>query len=395
MQDAARKPRLFLFAVFTLLVLSVFAYRSIPPHTFWGLDFQNLWTFHHCEHRWNPYLVRGEVCGDDLGRDIVYPPLMYWLFGWTAWLSFPVARTIHQILIFVGTTGVVYLWTLRDQLALRPAIDLRRGWLFPAFFALAMLQLPLMFALERGTNDIYVLLCFGGALWAMLAGRVNLSAVLTGLAFALKLYPAPAAFAVGIGYWLAQWHRGEFVKGFRFAALVGLACFLPFLLFWNQTVPYLTEVLPRYNEIKVTMWIITHGIWPVMEGQETLAMLILVSLLGIWVAACRRRFLENDAGYAFAGALAISTYFARVAHDYTLITVYPLLAIQFIRALRPDASAAFRWIVVLGFVSMGYRGWYVDLIRTRVFLQLAWLFASGVHAALLVPAFRATLSERV
>jgi hypothetical protein len=374
----SRLPRSFLFAVFSVLALSIFAYRSIPPYDFYGLDFHNLWTFHHCEHRWNPYLVRGAECGDVLNRDIVYPPLMYWLFGWTAWFSFPVARTLHQALIFFGTVFTVYLWSMKDQAALRPELDLRKGWLFQLFFTLSLLQLPLVFAIERGTNDIFVLLAFGGALSAMLARRPNLSAVLTGTAFSLKLYPAPAAFAVGIGYWLACWNQSRFKDGFKYALIVGLACTLPFLVFWNQTVPYLTDVIPRYNEIKVTKWIITHGIWPVMEGYEAYAMVILIALSGTWIFACRKLFLEGDAHYAFAGALAISTYFARVAHDYTLITVYPLLTLQFIRALKPDASKLSRFLVFLAFFSMGYRGWFVDFLNTRVFLQIGWLFASGI-----------------
>ncbi len=393
----ARFPKpvlVFLIATLAVLTVSLLAYRSIPPHTQFGVDFHNLWTFHHCEHRSNPYVVRGADCGDELGRDMVYPPLMYWLMGWSGWFSFEVARVIQMTIIFLGTTLSVYAWSLRDQAVLRDprwgkrTVDLRKGWLFPSFFAIAMLQLPLLFALERGTNDVYVLLSFAAGLGLLVTGRAMFAALFTGLTFALKFYPAPAAFAVGIGYFLAQRERGRGQHGFSFALVVGVACFAPFALFWSQTLPLVTEILPRYHQIPVVKWVITHGLWPMLEGDPKLALLILVALLITWIAACRRRFLEDDAHYAFAGALAISTYFAQVAHDYTLITVYPLLVLQFLRALRTDASTAFRALVLLGFISMGYRGWYVNLVEERVFLQVAWLLLSGIHASLLVPSFR-------
>src|SRR5580698_208147 len=66
------------------------AWPSIPPwEGEWGLDFQNLYTFHHCGRDHDLYAATGHACGDWLGRAMLYPPVLYWSFYWTRAFSFP------------------------------------------------------------------------------------------------------------------------------------------------------------------------------------------------------------------------------------------------------------------------------------------------------------------
>src|SRR5881392_1416985 len=56
--------------IFALLAVSVPAARLIPASPFWGLDFQNVYAFHHCDAANDPYLATGVECGDVFGRDM-------------------------------------------------------------------------------------------------------------------------------------------------------------------------------------------------------------------------------------------------------------------------------------------------------------------------------------
>src|SRR5437016_5580229 len=128
-----------------LLIGSIPAYRLIPFHAFWGLDLHNLYVFHNCESRNRPYLIAGSLCGDSLGREMFYPPFLYWCFFWLRHVSFRTA---------------ILLWTISIPIALflsfRNWAPLSRKKL--ALWLLLLVQFPVVFAMERGNSDILVVL---------------------------------------------------------------------------------------------------------------------------------------------------------------------------------------------------------------------------------------------
>src|SRR6185312_4307314 len=100
-------PRTWAFAlVIGLLLVSIPAYQLIPPtHFGWGFDLRNVYVFHACSGKNDPYLVTGAQCGDPIGRAMPYPPLMYWALAWMRWVSLDTARWIWASFI-----AVVLLW---------------------------------------------------------------------------------------------------------------------------------------------------------------------------------------------------------------------------------------------------------------------------------------------
>jgi len=102
-------------AALVLLALAIpfdIVRSEIPFWKFVGLDFQNLWAFHHCELRNAPYSRpdAGAVCGDAEQRNMKYPPLFYWSFVWTRPLSFHVALAIWLAFIAVAMWLSLMAW---------------------------------------------------------------------------------------------------------------------------------------------------------------------------------------------------------------------------------------------------------------------------------------------
>jgi hypothetical protein len=176
--------------IFSLLLVSISSFMAVPFLSPIGADFQNLYLFHHCAARNNPYLSTGVACGDPWARDMVYPPLLYWSFAWARLFGQVSATVIWMSVVAVGS--VAALWPFAPSWRWRE--DGRLG----IFVGLLAAQFPLVFGVERGNNDVVVLLAWAVAAWAWGGGRPALSGVAAGLAVSLKLYPAFAALVVGV-----------------------------------------------------------------------------------------------------------------------------------------------------------------------------------------------------
>jgi hypothetical protein len=360
-----RSNQLFFWLLVALLLVSVASLRTIPFWPTWALDLQNLFQFHHCAGRNNPYLMTGRACGDPSARDMFYPPLLYWSFVWVRLFSFKVATKIWCTAIVLVMVPLARIWT-----------DERVGWRAWVFWILLVAQFPVGFAVERGNSDVLVVLVWSLAL--ALRGRPFWCGALMGVAVLLKLYPLLAVVVVVVGV-LGEAFRGRSVRALWQIGAGGLvAAALGVALCWRQTLTYLHDQLPRFSNFHAYLTPYGHPMPALTAPDRAPATALSAILVVTWCVAALRRW-RRDPVLIFAGGLAISTYFAVTSFDYNLITVYPLLLVLFLRTGWKPAL-----LLLLGLVAVvGDRGLFatVPLMKLHIALQVAWLFLAGLWAA--------------
>lgn len=355
------KNRFFFVLLLVILLFSVSSYRMIPWGDFLGLDFQNLHAFHRCpEAAIGPYAVSGTRCGDALGRGMLYPPFLYWSFAWTRAFDFITAYRIWALAVGGGTLVSVSLW-LREERASW------RGWVLGL---LLLGQFPLAYALERGNNDVAVLLLWSLSAAAMLRGRATLSGIAAGACTAYKVYPGLSLVWVG---WALIRRQPRWCVGAALAFLVfGFAA--------PQSWIYWSEVLPEYARGLQIIDMTNHPIGSMYQAFPVARWLIQGAVFFALLIGTGRSLRGGDPLGAFAGALAASTYFSTTSNDYNLITAYPLLALSMSRGVND--SMRWRAAALLGVLGVvGHRYWYFNTVfksaEFHTWVQLVWLAYSG------------------
>jgi hypothetical protein len=369
------------FAVL-LVVGSIPGVRTIPGwgRTF-GLDLHHIQAFHTCASRDSPYAATGRACGDPLVPFMVYPPLLYWSFAWTRLVSLSLGRWLWAGFIALVLLGIPLAWTRPDPHA---AARWPRGRVAACLFgAVLLLGFPALFAMERGNNDVLVVLAWTSAFLLFASGRPFLCGGASGLAVALKLYPLTSVVVLAAGLAVAAVTEGR--RRWREAALVGagavIAPALVCLALFGQTREYLSRRLPAFAAQLSEVAIYSHSV-PATLGPLP-ARWVSGGLLLVWAAVAFYRFSSRPREL-FAGALAISTYFAGTSYDYDLITVYPLLVVALQAALtraRPIDWASWTVFLVGLIAVVAHRGWLADFPRAHVILQLVWLFVAAAWIA--------------
>ncbi len=382
-------------AVALLLLVSLPSFRLIPFHTFRGLDFQNLYAFHHCDARNNPYLVSGATCGDTLGRGMNYPPLLYFSFFWVRWISFTGGVRLWSVVILLGVVVSTFAWTPPEepvtQASSMPPIRRLRmpqpGTL--AFVLLLALQFPVAFSIERGNSDVLILALWTAAFLLYARGRTGAAGVAGGAAVATKLYPVFAFLIVVSGLVGAARRDGRGWKDVATFAGAGLmAVAAATVMFLPQTSDYVNHVLPVFSRTETGLRVYSHSLRYVAPSRSWVFPVLAGGLLLVWSIA-GWQLVRRDSAMVFAGGLAIATYFARTSYDYNLITTFPLLIVLFGHA-RADETARFRpalLLLLLGLLGViGHRRLFAGstaMLRTHVLIQWVWLMAVGGFAATL------------
>lgn len=116
-----------------------------------------------------------------------YPPIVLFMFVWSAWVSFPTAVIIFACVIAaitaVATSLCLHFRRIAGLLEL-PA---------PLSMGAVLLSLPVVFAMERGQFDALVLMLLLIAAWAMVRGKGLGWDLVAGIALAaalwIKVYP--------------------------------------------------------------------------------------------------------------------------------------------------------------------------------------------------------------
>jgi hypothetical protein len=337
-----------------------------------AVDLENLYLFHHCAGGRNPYLLDSVQCGDGFGRDMYYPPLLYFSFSWLRGVQFPFAAVAWGGFIAAALLVCSSAWIHGRAWRNLGAV---RAW--GLLFAL-LLQFPSAFAIERGNSDILPLIAWTVAFRLWLAGRPGWSGFSAGAAVAIKLYPGFASLIVGAGVFTASLRAPRRIGTLLLFGAGGIAAIgLAVLSFLPQTRDYVRDELPRFASYPAGGAAYSHTLkildaW--QPGTFYGASFVLVSS---WLYASVR-YLNRDPAVVFAGALAMSTYFANISFDYNLITSYPLLILMITRALDGTGRVALQNLTLSIFgilVLLGGRGiieahaWYTG----RVALHVVWL----------------------
>jgi len=356
------KSRKVLFGLLVLLlVASIPSVRLIPFYSTWGLDLQNLFRFQHCAGGNNPYLTTGLACGDPSARDMFYPPLLYWSFLWLRLCTLRVAVVVWSAAIVFIMVPLGRLWAGRTS----------GMWVF---WLLLLAQYPVVFAVERGNSDVLVV-----GLWSLalaMQRRPFVQGTLFALSVALKLYPAFALVVVGVGL-LTETVQQRSVRRLAWTgagSIIGAA--LAAALFWQQTLTYIHVQLPRISHSAPLLVPYGHAV-PALGPR--IATVLGAMLLAVWSLAAFRRW-RRDPTLIFAGALAITTYFASVSFDYNLLTVYPLLAVLYARAVGLGAWPPMVLLFLGLIMIVADRGLFSTptMIRVHTGGQVAWLLLTGL-----------------
>ena len=118
-------------------------------------------------------------------------------------------------------------------------------------------------------------------------------------------------------------------------------------------------------------------------GYSGFGWVLNLCLLVLWIWAGGRALARGDAGLAFAGSLAISTYVPRTSYDYNLISTYPLLLLLFLRAQRTNrwGLLAFGVFAIAGDRRLFWPAGTVFNPMLHLTLQIAFLVVAALIIA--------------
>ncbi|MDP9035938.1 MAG: hypothetical protein M3O50_14145, partial [Myxococcota bacterium] len=160
---------------------------------------------------------------------------------------------------------------------------------------------------------------------------------------------------------------------------------LPSLAYPSEARMYFTTILPKFARSYTGPAIFGHSLSSAVGYvYPNYALLLIGALLTIWCWAARRAFARGDAAFAFAGALAVSTYAQKTSWDYNLVTTYPLFALLFLKAYR---ESRFTLLVFGLFAIAGDRRLFVGqgpaifTAEVHVAFQVAFLAMAAVAVA--------------
>lgn len=362
-----------LIAIGVILILSIPAYKLIPFGTPDGLDFNNVYAYSRCDKVLNSkfegnfYLANGTDCGDAMARPFVYPPLLYYSAKWVSVFdTFESARIAWRIFIILGTLWAISIWLG----------SLRRFLISLPFTALLFVQYPMLFALERGNNDILVLLLWTVAYYLYKKDHLKTSGFFSSATVLMKIYPLFALSIITGGLILSR----EFgrLKKYLIGAFIGaVTIFIAFNSLWYSF--YLK--IKEFAGSRMVLDILNHSVQYITD-VKLINMTIFLLLLFLWVL--RFRFDQTRSDLVFAGGLAVCTYYSATSFDYNLITAYPLLII-----LLADLIAKFKtrsFIIAIGLTIglCGNRYWFIwgnDVgYKVRLLIQIVFLMLIAIES---------------
>jgi glycosyl transferase family 87 len=338
--------------VVVLMVASMASLPRIPTLQPWGADLHNIHVYEKCTRDGtSPYKIDGRACGDQWGRSFIYPPVQRLFFLWSRPLQLGTAMYLWTAFVLVSFAAVFHAWVRKIGGDRWTGEDSRRHEI-PVFCVLLLLQYPFVFALERGNTDAVNVLLFTLAAYLFTRRRLWLAGAAAGFAAGFKLSPAIAVIVIvgALGLTARRAEGGiDRWAWLRFGAGAFLAFTATLLVSPADSLVYLRDVLPKHATAftPVTEW--GHSI-PTFVGSRypRFGTALALGLMAVWAWAAARALRRGEDDWAFAGALAVSTYVQRVSFDYNLITTYPLLLLLFLRARRTD-----RWgLLVFGLFSI-------------------------------------------
>ena len=263
-----------------------------------GLDLINVFVFHRCpEAGPDLYAVPGHICGDPEGRPMLYPPLLFFLFGWTQFFSFPTV-------LYIWTAFSVTMYFLGGSFLLRslPGSATGSKKLFWFFWVALAIQFPMLFSLERASNDSFVFVLMLVSLFCYSQNKWGWLGFLLVTMTAYKLYPVFVFVMVGASLYGKPGFKKFLLSSCSTAVVL-------FALFYRLHWAYIIKVLPSWaskqapHSMGFDHVILNMNYW--FSGVGTVMCLLLLGG-GLWLAR------RPNAGTALMiYALAVCTFFQK------------------------------------------------------------------------------------
>jgi hypothetical protein len=271
----------------------------------------------------NPY----DLVNDEAGVERYnHPPVVVWLFWWSAWLSFRSATIVWTIaLAAMAGIGVWGSWRARTRLGLRQ---------FPFLFVLALFlwSSPVLFAMERGNwdlvvaslvlislpavrrpsilGDLFAGVCLALAAWIKIFPCI----LLVGLVALRRWRVAASAMVAGLTVWLID-PRGvrEFARNMQESIVLHdptldslsyeHSLTASWRILWMETLPFLASIP---GNVAGSVLVVPFIIWAGYRASRCSDASAIVYPLFFWL-------------------LAVSCFLLPIAYDYKL--VFLLLAV--------------------------------------------------------------------
>lgn len=364
MKSEKQKTKWFsLTTLVLILILSIPAYKLIPFGTPDGLDFHNIYSYSKCsdliasKFENNIYHAHGDDCKDAMARPFVYPPLLYYSTKWVGIFdTFEYARIAWRIFIIVGLLWSIYIWLG----------TYKRFFIALPFTILLCFQFPMIFALERGNNDILVILTWTLTYYFYKKENFKTSGFFAITTVLMKIYPLFALLIPSLGMFITRQY--DKFKNFILGIIIGgVVIFSMFYWLWYSFFLKIKE----FAGSRMVLSAFNHSI-QYLSNIKILNMTLCLLLLVLWIYRYRYKKDENDIN--IAGALAISTFYSATSFDYNLITAYPLILILIVNQVEQFNPK--RFIILLG-LTIGLFGnrylfvWGNDYgFKVRILIQL-------------------------
>ncbi len=284
----------------------------VPYWSYIGLDFLNLFMFHHNCPGWGEiYLLGGAVCGDPINRPMVYPPVLYWMMSWVRFFDFKTALSILMGVNFIAIAGGMRFFYKKNH---HKTQSTRWQWFFGC---LLFGSLPFVYEFERGNHNGWVLGLWVIASLFILRQQYFWAGFFSVFAVAFKLYPiVPFVLVTTLLLHKKRW------SDLKFWVLGAITFSIPILaIFWKDHWDFFRHSLPNFALSGGGVSYTSHTLY---RGWGGLA--IKLPGLILW-ARWMMQSWEQKPAFVLSAMLAIATFFPNTSNDYNLVTAFPFLLI--------------------------------------------------------------------
>jgi len=332
----------------------------VPYWSYAGLDFLNIYVFHHNCPGWGEvYLLGGALCGDPISRPMVYPPLLYWMMSWVRLFDFKTAFHILLAINFVSIAGAMAFF----EKSRNPRTPITKWQWFLGILLFG--SLPFVYEFERGNNNGLVLGIWALASFFILKQRYFWGGLFSTFAVAFKLYPIiPFILMTAVLVRNKRWQDLKFwILGAGTLSVIVLG------IFWKDHLDFIQHTLPEFALTGGGVSYTSHTLY---RGLGGLAIKLPGLILwGRWVF----REWNRERALVLSAMLAIATFFPNNSADYNLVTAFPfLLLLVFKNWPKPESKNNWALTCLTLFALIGDRTVW-DLIgssRGNTYVHVLW-----------------------
>lgn len=328
--------------IFIYILMAPLSYHLLPYMGVYGSDLLMQFYFNNCSalsHGANNlYDLAGSMCNDAHNLYYAYPVLIFRFFSYAKLFN------LHESFYYIWCGAIILTLLFQPFIWLKNKGPKFYKYYF-AFGLISLIQAPSFFALERGGTDIIFIIPWTMAMFFGLKDLWIFSGIFMAIAALLKIYPVMAIAPIIFGLFLTEKNKVNFLK----CALAIIATvIIAFAFDWDLWKIFVFEILPR--EAKLTIG--TNTIGHSLIGPFS-KFFVYPLMIGFWILFARLFAIKNNhyKKIAFAGTLALSTYFNGHSFDYNLIAVFPFIYLSYELYLDSESplkdNPQVMWAVIL------------------------------------------------